>query len=305
MHSRVKDLFCWTGLLFMCSAHSESAEISISSPLVYTVATDSETVNSWSLGIVPGLIGEAYRKSHEKFLAALRSNTNDGAKPKGLLQPFACLGLDPSVGECRRMIEEKDGISDQELTVLLKNESTHSSRVVELKIIFDGRFFQIPTHLYDVRLTEQGDLVRSHELLATYITTYSRKLHEEDIRTGRNDTPFAGKVGSKEAQMHFWLAGSEPRLVTELDNSVRLLAELWSATQSPEAVGVLVGDQSNRASLRRVRDVVKNDVTPCKTLHGDFFVVRDLGEYFWLALPYKNKNLWNNFFIEPRCGFDY
>jgi len=254
---------------------------------------------------VPGLVGEAYRKSHEKFLAALRSRTDAGSQRQNLLYPFACLGFDPSVDECRRIIEEKDGISGEELLAFLHAEATHSARVVELRVIFDGRFFQVPVWLYDVQLTDADTLVRSHELNATYITTYSRKLHQADIATGRNETPFQGKIGSKEARMHFWHGGSSPRLASELEKSVQLLADLWAAKLAPEATGVLAGDHSGRGSLPRVRDVVAKDSTPCKTLHGNYLVAKDLGDYLWLTFPGKQKNLWNTFFVEPRCGFDY
>jgi hypothetical protein len=257
------------------------------------------------LGIVTGLIGEAYRKSHEKFLSTLRSSTSDRSRQENLLNPFACLELDSSAGACRRMIEKKAGISDQELIALLRTEPMRAARVVELRIIFDGRFFQVPTRLYDVHLTDQDRLLRKHELVATYVTTYSRKLHQEDIATGRNDVPFEGKIGSKAAQMHFWHGGSSPRLASELDKSVRFLADLWGATLSPQAAGVLAGDHSDRASMLRVRDVVAKDSTPCKTLHGNFLVAKDLGDYLWLTFPGKQRNLWNNFFVEPRCGFDY
>lgn len=305
MHTNLKCLYCLAALLLMSSAHCESAAIGDSAPLVYKITTDSETLNAWSSGVVAGVIGETYRTSHERFLEALQSDTNGDGKSERLLQPFACLGLDSAKGECRRMIEEKDDISDIRLTELLEAEPTHYLRVVLLKVVFDGRFFQVPTDLYDVHLAENGDVIKSNEIMATYITTYSRKLHEEDIKSGQNDVPFSGKIGSKEARMHFWLAGSNPRLVTELHKSVRMIADLWGAVLNPQAKGILAGDHSDRSSLPRVRDVVRNDATPCKTLHGSFFVVRDLGEYFWLALPYANKKVWNNFYIEPRCGFDY
>lgn len=304
MRLRITAHLCAVGLLLTSHAHGEPT-LAPEAPLLYTISTDSETVNSWSLGMVTGLIGEGYRKSHEKFLAALRSTTTDGSRQQSLLTPFACMGFDPSAEECRRLMEMKNGISDQQLIDLLRTEPTRSARVVELRIIFDGRFFQVPTQLYDVQLTDGDALLRSHEVEAAYITTYSRKLHQEDIATRRNDTPFEGKIGSKEARMHFWHGGTSPRLSSELDKSVQFLANLWAATLSPEAAGVFAGDHSGRASLPRVRDVVAKEPAPCKTLHGNFLVAKDLGDYLWLTFPGKQKDLWNNFFIEPRCGFDY
>ncbi len=276
-----------------------------SAPLIYTVSTASAAVDASPLGLVADLIGEAYRKSHEKFLDALRLSTDDSSKKESLLRPLTCLGFDPSTEECRRSLEVKPGISDQELIKVLRDEPTRSARVVELRIVFDGRFFQVPSRLYDVQLTEGNKLVRIHELEAAYIRTYSRTLHAEDIATNRNDTPFNGKIGSKEARMHFWYGGSSPRLPTELANSLKALADLWGATLSPDAVGVLAGDHSDRASLPRVRDVVAKDSVPCKVLHSNLLVAKDLGDYLWLTFPGKQKDLWNNFFIEPRCGFDY
>lgn len=296
---------CSIGALFASFAMCETT-FPASSPLLYTVSTDSETVkNSWSLGIVTGLISDAYRQSHENFLAALRRDTGEGSRQQELLRPFACLGSHKGLASCRGTVEEKDGISDQELIAFLRNEPTRSARVVQLQVIFDGRFFQVPTKLYDIQLGDQDALLRSHELAATYITTYSRRLHEEDIKTGRNDTPFQGKVGSKEARMHFWFGGSSPRLASELDKSVQALADLWGATLDPGAAGVLAGDHSDRASLQSVRNVVARDPIPCKTLHGNYLVAKDLGDYLWLTFPGKQRYLWSTFYVEPRCGFDY
>lgn len=302
---RIASCFCSIGLLVAPFAQSEPT-LSPSAPLLYSVSADSETVDSWSLGgLTAGLIGEAYRKSHESSLATLRSSIDDGSKQQDLLIPFACLGIDSSTDKCRPLIVVKKSISDQELIVLLQKEPTRSARVVDLRIIFDGRFFQVPTGMYDVKLTDGGALLRNHELNANYITTYSRKLHQEDIAAGRNETPFDGKVGSKKARAHFWHGGSLPRLSLELNKSVQSLADLWAATMSPEAVGVFAGDHSGRASLPRVRDLVAGDSVPCKTLHGKFLVAKDLGDYLWLVFPGKQKDLMNQFFIEPRCGFDY
>ena len=154
MRLSVTAYLCSIGLLLSSHAQGEGA-LATTAPLLYSVTTDSETVNSWSLGIVTGFVGEAYRKSHEAFLATLRSNTDGGSRQQRLLKPFACLGFDTSAEECRRLIEVNDGMSDRALTALLRSEPTRSARVVELRIIFDGRFFQVPTRLYDIQLTDK------------------------------------------------------------------------------------------------------------------------------------------------------
>lgn len=316
MRGPIAAFLCLIGLLSVSHAQSDTTPappLASSAPLFYTVKMASETVNSWSGGILPGLIGEAYRASHEKFLAALKSDAADSSRQQGLLRPFACLGIDASSGPCRQVIEVTNGLADERFTNgiaaqalidLLKSEPTHSARVVQLGVIFDGRFFQVPTTLYDARLTDADKLVLSHQTGATYITTYSRKLHQQDIATGRNDAPFAGKIGSKEARAHFWNGGSSPRLPAELDKAMRAIADLWGAILSPEATGVFAGDHSDRASLPLVRDVRRKE-SGCKMIRGDFLVARDLGDQLWLAFPGKQKNLWNSFFIEPKCGFDY
>jgi hypothetical protein len=34
-------------------------------------------------------------------------------------------------------------------------------------------------------------------------------------------------------------------------------------------------------------------------------VVKDLGDYLWLAVPGDASKVGHSFMIEPRCGFDY
>jgi len=281
------------------------SEIAADAPLYYSVTTQSETAETWQLGAAAGLIAESYRLAHEKFLAALQTITGDGAHQAALIEPFACLGRELPTAPCHRIVELQTGTSDKELLARLNAEPARSARVVEMKIIFDGRFFQVPARMYDVRVDDGGALSRYHEVTATYITTYSIKLHQEDIATHRNDAPFDGTFGSKEARMHFWSGGQSPRLPMELDRSVNSIATLWAATMASDANGVLAGDYRNRDSLIRVRDLVAKDSTVCKTLHPNFLVVRDLGDQLWLTIPGGKKSLWNNFLIEPRCGFDY
>jgi hypothetical protein len=289
------------GLVFAVAAASRAQ--SERPALFYALNTQSETVDSWGLGILPGLIGETYRNSHERFLAALESAALGDTD--GLLQPFACLDASEAGRECHRLVEASDGLADENLIALLSGEAARSARVVELTVIFDGRFFQVPTRMYEAQLDSTGEIIRSHELRATYIRTYSRTQHEEDIETHRNKSPFAGKVGSKEARVHFWLGGSNPRLVEELELSVGLLGQLWAATRSPDATGILANDYTRENSLPLVKDIASTEPGPCETLHDDFLVVREVGEHLWLVGPSRRGETNRIFFIEPRCEFDY
>jgi hypothetical protein len=272
---------------------------------IYALEVKSETVDSSSLGLVAGFIGESYRKSHEKFLAALKAAANDGEGARSLFQPLACAGVAQPGNTCRTLVEARDGLADDKLKVLLRREPTRSAPIANITIIFDGRFFQTPTNLYEARLTENDDVVISRAISVTYITTYSRKLHQEDIAANRHDSPFDGKLGSKEARMHYWLGGTNPRLLAELQRSVALTADLWSATLASGAQGVLAGDDSARRSLPLLKDLDGNDTTKCKTLHGSMLVAKDLGDYVWLVFTKNVEKAPNQFFIEPRCGFDY
>ena len=276
--------------------------------LIYTLTTDSETVNP----LVPGLIAEAfakltveaYRKSHEKFLSVLQSISSDGTERTSLLRPLACIGIATPNDNCRRIAEAKDGVAQNKLMPFLQGEPTRSAQVAEIKIIFDGRFFQVPTKLYEVRLNDKNEVVVTHNIIVTYITTYSRKQHQEDIATHRNDTPFAGSIGSKEARMHYWFGGTNSRIMAELDRSIAQIADLRAATLSPDAIGVFAGDDSVRHSLPRVENIVAKDSEKCKTMHPKLLVAKDRGDYLWLVFGANLRNA-NQFFVEPRCGFDY
>lgn len=271
--------------------------------LLYSLNVQSETVDSGSLGLVVGLISEAYRKSHEKFLAALQSTAEAGTD--NLLQPFACIGATETAPTCRHIVQAKEGLADKDLAALLGAQTTRAARVAEVSVIFDGRFFQVPTRLYEAKLNDAGEIIRGEVLLATYIRTYSRTQHKEDIETNRNESPFQGKFGSKDARMHFWLGGSRPRLTEELHIAVDLLAQLWGATEAPGASGVLIGDYTQANLLPRVKDLAAKETRPCKTLHGNYLVVREVGNYLWLIGASRDMESKRFFFIEPRCGFDY
>jgi hypothetical protein len=271
--------------------------------LLYSLNVKSETVDYGSLGLVVRLVGEAYRKSHERFLAALQSTTQSGAE--NLLHPFACLNAAEVTAPCRHMVESKEGLADEKLAALLGAQTTRAARVAEVSVIFDGRFFQVPVRLYEAKLNDAGEIIRSQELRATYIRTYSIMQHREDIETNRNESPFQGKFGSKEARMHFWLGGSRPRLTQELQLAVDLLAQLWGASQAPGASGALIGDYSQSNLLPQVKDLAAKETKQCKTLHGNFLVVRELQDHLWLIMPSKDQTSKRVFFIEPRCGFDY
>jgi hypothetical protein len=288
--------------LFLTSAAAESNAPSGRPPLIYSLTTQSETVDSWRLGLVTGLVGEAYRSSHERFLAALQSTAL--GDPEGLLRPFACLTSE-SHDDCHRVVEARGSLADEKLTELLGAEAARSARVVELTVIFDGRFFQVPARMYEAHLDDHGKVVRAHEIQATYIRTYSRTQHQEDVATKRNESPFDGKFGSREARQHFWLGGSRPRLVEEMELSINQISMLWGATRSPNATGVLAGDFSRKNLLPRVKDLAKSTPGTCTILHGNLLVAQEVGAHLWLLGPSRKGDPSPVFLIEPRCGFDY
>lgn len=269
-----------------------------SPPLVYSINLRSETVTTGAIsGLVPNLIGKAYQKAHEQFLQALKQTS--GNESPGVLRPLACAG-----GPCRRLVEQPANADPGWLAALLSSESTHRARVATINIIFDGRFFQVPVSISEARLDDSGKVVMENPMQISYIRTYSRSQHAEDIRTQRNDAPFDGKIGSREAQWHFWLGGAEPRLPAELNHSFELIAALLAARLSPGEGGQISSALANKKTLPRVRDITGKDPA-CKVLHGNFPVVRDLGEYLWIAVLGDASKVGNSMFIEPRCGFDY
>ncbi len=267
-------------------------------PLIYTLTVKSETVDSGiSKGLVPYLVGKAYSNAHELFLTALKQAS--GSDAQGFLRPLACLE-----GSCRRVIELPATSPPGALTALLTAEPTRTARVANITIIFDGRFFQTPINFHEAKLDASGKVVLEKPTTVTYIRTYSRSLHADDISNHRIDAPFDGKPGSREAQLHFWLAGSDPRLLQELRRSFEMSAALLDARLSPTQSGELAAALANKKNLPRVRDVTGKDAN-CKVLHPTQPVVKDLGDYLWLAVLGDASKVGNSFFIEPRCGFDY
>jgi len=283
-------------LLAPLCAHAAEPASSLA-PLIYTIDLRSETVSSGSLGLVTSLVGQAYVKAHEQFLDALKQTTGGGSPD--ILRPLACLS-----GTCRPLIEQPAKSPPDWLASRLAEQPTHRAKVANIKVIFDGRFFQVPVKFGDARLDASGKVVLENVLQMTYIRTYSRSQHAQDIRAHRIDTPFDGKPGSRDAHMHFWLGGSDPRLPRELALSFELIGALLEARLSPEHSGEISAALANKKSLPRVRDLTSQDPT-CKVLHGAFPVVRDLGDYLWLGVPGDASKVGNSLFIEPRCGFDY
>lgn len=282
-------------------------------PLYYTLNAKSEAVDgSAGLGLAVGLVSDAYKRAHEQFLSALQAQTAAGSTPP-LLQRLACIDV-PNPGKgCRRLVpldvkpdaKRDTGPDAAAMAPVLGAEPSRSALVLTVTVIFDGRFFQMPTHLNVWHLNEQGVPSMSRDLGVSYISTYSKSQHEADIASKRNDTPFAGKIGTKEARAHYWLGGSQPRLPAELDKSAGLITTLYSAALAPDATGILAGDDSGRKSFPTVKSVVASEKAKCSTLHGDFRVVKDQGDVLWLVFPSDAKAVRNVFYIEPRCSFDY
>jgi hypothetical protein len=308
---RANAIICAIGLLLAFPLHKARAtdDASAERPqlLIYTLTTASEIATSPVTtfgplgGAIIDLIGAGYAKSHEKFLTALRSMANDGSQKSSLLYPLACVSIAPPEGSCRRIFEAKEGVAKNKLLPLLQAEPSRSARIAEMKIVFDGRFFQVPTKLYEVRLNDKDEVVTGRHIIANYLTTYSRKQHQDDIAAHKSN--FTGSIGSKEARMDCWFGGENPRIMTELDRSIDQISKVWAATLSPAATGIFAGDDSVRHSLPQVADVVAPDPA-CHTMHPKFRVARDAGDYLWLVFGSNIRDA-NEFLLEPRCGFDY
>jgi hypothetical protein len=273
--------------------------------LIFTLAVDSETVGTWNASLVTalvtGVVGEARRSAHAKFLSSLEAVSDNDGQALEFMRPLVCLD-----SVCRQPVRLPAPLSQEALIAELRKSPGQAARVVEMKVIFDGRFFQVPTVLYEASLDPEGRILRSRTTGGTYITTYSKSLHAQEMREHVIDEQFSGKPGSKAARVHYWLGGSDPRLQRELAQSIRMIAALWSTRMSSDAPATLSDDPAQRAGLPLVKQVVAHDKPVCKTLHGAFPVVKDLGDHFWLALPGSaGKKLPHAFFIERRCGYDY
>jgi hypothetical protein len=270
-----------------CSAPSAADPVPPEPPpiLLYTLTTASEITTGpvTSFGLLGAalidLIGAGYAKSHEKFLRELRSIASDGSQQSSLLQPLACVSIAPE-GTCRRIVEAKEGVAKNKLVPLLQAEPSRSARIAEMHIVFDGRLFQIPTKLYEVHLNDKNEVMTGHQIIANYLTSYSRKQHQEDIDAHKSS--FAGSLGSKDAEMDYWFGGDNPRLITDLERGIDQISKVWAATLIPEATGIFAGDDSVRRSLPQVIDVVGHDPA-CHTMHPKFRVARDAGDYLWLV----------------------
>jgi hypothetical protein len=266
---------------------------------IYTFQTDSEPLGGEGLGLVVGIVNEAIRAAHKRFLTALESATSAEGAPD-FMMPLLC-----PAAPCGPMVRAKSPLTDKVLIAALRADPSQAARVVEMRVIFDGRFLQVAANMYDASIGTGGKVAREHLIAGTYVTTYSKTLHEQDMRELAIDAPFSGKLGSKHARTHYWLAGSDPRLLREIKQSGELLAALRTARTSPDAPPAL-NDPSLRLHIPTLQKVVAVDSPSCKAMFVTYPVIKDLGEHLWLALPGSaGRNYPMTFYIARRCHYDY
>ena len=188
----------------------------------------------------------------------------DANRNASLLQPLACAG-----GECRRMIEAPQTTDPDWLSKLLAVEPTHAARVAFLRLSGEPNIVSVVGRLYDSRLNESDKVVQK-QMFVIYNGTW------------RGD-------------------GSKARMERELGLAFERVAEFWNQSLAPKSGDVITGKLYSPETLPRVRDVVAKDAVPCKSQYVDYPVVKDLGDYLWLAFPPEKMKPSNSLIIQTRC----
>jgi hypothetical protein len=246
-------------------------------PLFYVIGLGSEVASLYSLGLTPGPAGDADRKAT-------------------LLHSIACMG-----GECRRIVDPPLAWDNDWLTRLLAQEPTQAGRLAFIRVSFDGYYFDVGADLMEVKLDGAGRRVNGTMLSVIYNGVCPRPQRAEEIAALRSEMPeMSGVPNSYQSKMLEWSGCTNERLLQALGQSFARIAAFWQAHLTPGS-GV-IEKLANRHKLPLVRDVVAKDAVPCKTDYGDYMVVKDLGDYFWLAFPDDKIQGVNNILMVPRCG---
>jgi hypothetical protein len=237
----------------------------------------SEVASLDSLGIAPGPSGDADRKAT-------------------LLHSIACMG-----GECRRIVDPPLAWDNDWLTRLLAQEPTQAGRLAYIVIHFDGYYFDVVADFMEVKLDGAGWPVNGTRTSVIYNGVCPRSKRAEDISALRSEMPeMSGVPNSYQSKMLEWSGCTNERLLQALGQSFARIASFWQAHLTPGSG--LTEKLANRHKLPLVRDVVAKDPAPCKMVYGDYMVVKDLGDYLWLAFPDDKIQGVNNIFMVPRCA---
>jgi hypothetical protein len=245
-------------------------------PLFYVIALSSEVVTLDSLGLTPGVIGDANRKST-------------------LLHPIACMS-----GECRRIVDPPGSNDRNWLRALLAQEPTQAGRLAYMYVTFDGYYFSVVADFSEMRLDGSGRPKYGPKSVVIYSDICPRAEYADGMPGRRRDQPqMSGVPHSYQAQMLEWSGCTNERLLKVLGQSFERIAGFWQAwlTSASEISAKL----ANQDKLPLAFDVVAKDAVACKPWQGDYRVVKDLGDHLWLAFP-DNKTQPNTYInMVPRC----
>jgi hypothetical protein len=245
-------------------------------PLFYVIGLSSEVVSLDSLGIASGPAGDANRKAT-------------------LLHSIACMG-----GVCRRIVDPPVAWDNNWLTGLLAQEPTQAGRLAYIRVSFDGYYFDVVADFMEAKLDGAGRPVYGTRTNVIYNGACPRSQRPEDIAALRSEMPaMSGVPGSYQSKMLEWSGCTNERLLQALGQSFARIAAFWQAHLTPGS-GV-IEKLANRHKLPTVRNVVAKDAVSCITQYGDYPVIKDLGDYFWLAFPDDNIQGVNNVLMVPRC----
>ena len=146
--------------------------------------------------------------------------------------------------------------------------------------------------------------VYGDKITVSYSGVCPRPQGAEEVAKLRSEPPTEGVLGSfgLQSQLLEWSGCTDERLLQVLRRSFDQFATFWQARLTPESAREIDAKLVNRPKLPFVRDVVAKDAVACPTQNGNFRVVRDLGDYFWLVYPDEHVKIANSIVITPRCG---
>ena len=250
-------------------------------PLFYVIALSSEVVSLDSLGLTPGVTGDANRKST-------------------LLHPIACIG-----GECRRIVDPPLAHDRNWHRAVLAQEPTQAGRLAFMLVSFDGYYLSVSTHIMEMWLDGSGRPRYGTKTMVQYAgeCTLSQPA-EGPPPEQRPDSPTSSRMRNYQLEMLQWSGCTNERFLKALGLSFERIAAFWEERLAPESGSVLAEKLANWQKLPLVRDVIGKDAADCRPAYGDYHLVKDLGEYLWLAFPEARIQGPNSVFIAQRCAVD-
>lgn len=212
--------------------------------------------------IGPGGNGLNARLESLGILPAHGGDTEAKAK---LLRPVACAG-----GPCRRLVEPFFANDPKWTSTALALEPTRAGRFAMFLISFDGWYLSISADMYDAKLGDSGKF----EMTPRYFTIYNAFCAED----------------------------SDDCLRKELGLAFERIAPFWETRVDPEAWKPIAGKLAHREQLPPARELAAKGDAMCREQYGDYRVVKDFGDYQWLAFPPDYEHGKDTFVISGRCG---